>query len=280
MKYLSKLKTIGLSATAFGIFSFCAIGAYNSFILNNTAFMQADSGIRFVKRLDEINGRVTIARNAASIAPVPQITTPAVEIAQTKPQITREKKYEEALAQQPEAAIKNDLNLNLTQVLFDKKQLEAGQFGGNVRTVDGLIEELSVDLPNGKRIEILAAEMSGNVFHYEDEAGNTASAMFYEVKQGQYMVTLTNDSRYAGTRLQFEVPASEMAYSEQYKEDTAKWDMQDNYYNEPESAVAALDDEKFQAAGMAEYNYAEEVNPEQNEQAEQEDYGYQFNFNS
>ncbi len=46
--------------------------------------------------------------------------------------------------------------------------------------------------------------MAGNVFTYEDaETRERKSGIFYEVKEGTYMINLTNDSKYAGVRMEF-----------------------------------------------------------------------------
>ena len=44
-------------------------GSYNSMVLNDVAFMENDNGIKFAKRLDEMKGKVTRGRMAASVAP-------------------------------------------------------------------------------------------------------------------------------------------------------------------------------------------------------------------
>jgi hypothetical protein len=224
---------------------FVSVGIYNSLVVNNTSFMGKKNEITFAKRLDEVNGNLVKAnRSVASVAPVQ-----AKEVIATVNKMKKNMNNTE-VAKTQAPAIKEDLNLNLTQVLFDKKQLGPNDFLGNVRTVDGMIEELSVEFPNGRKIEILSSEIAGNVFHYEDEDGNMASAMFYEVKPGQYMVTLTNDSQFAGTRMQFEVPAAELAYNVEHVENTVNWNTEDdslevlhadNHDFENETEVKAVD---------------------------------------
>ena len=66
----------------------------------------------------------------------------------------------------------------------------------------------------------------GNVFKYEDsETREMKSGMFYEVKKGTYMVTLTNDSQFPGTRLEFKAGEAEVAYSDDHYTAQESWDL-------------------------------------------------------
>jgi hypothetical protein len=131
-----------------------------------------------------------------------------------------------------EPAIRGDLDLSLSSV-FHKKPLAKGTFSGSAKTVDGVVEEIYVSLPNGESIEISTRDrMAGNVFQYEDSnTREIKSGMLYEVKKGTYMVTLTNDSKFAGTRLEFNTNGAEVAYSDDYQNNTQSWQTNDQNYD-------------------------------------------------
>ncbi|MEX0799282.1 MAG: hypothetical protein WEB87_05675 [Bacteriovoracaceae bacterium] len=252
-----------------------AMGGYNSMIMQNDTFMSASTDIKFVKRLDEINGKVVIGRAAAS-------TREWKSLSQSKKEDKKEKRVEVAVNSNiqkqeaapaapeevkniPEPAIKGDLDLSLTNVFY-KKPLKQGEFSGSARTVDGVIEEIFVNLPDGNVIEINTRErMMGNVFQYEDfETREIKSAMFYEVKQGVYMITLSNDSKYAGVRMEFQAGnGAEVAYGDDYYQETRGWGANNQNHNN-------------QLANEAEYA-PETEEPEYQDQAEKEE-TYGFNF--
>jgi len=234
-----------LRNTSFGLLFLGALatvilGSYNSMFINNDAFMNQTAGIKFTKRLDEISGKVVIGRMAASSSPWTGLNKKAQKkIVKAKKAISQgnfnkaQRKLKKALKKvaattinQPAPAIKGDLELNLTNV-FHKKPLTAGSFSGSAKTVDGVIEEIYVNLPNGKSIEINTNDrMRGNVFQYEDtETRVMKSGMFYEVKKGTYMITLTNDSQFKGARLEFKANESEVAYNDDYYSAQESWEM-------------------------------------------------------
>lgn len=225
-----------LRNTSFGLLFLGALatvilGSYNSMFINNDAFMNQTAGIKFTKRLDEISGKVVIGRMAASSMPWNGLETKnkpikknTIKKAVAKVEKPTTKKI--ATINQPAPAIKGDLDLNLTNV-FHKKPLVAGTFSGSAKTVDGVIEEIYVNLPNGKSIEINTNDrMMGNVFQYEDtETRVMKSGMFYEVKKGTYMITLTNDSQFKGARLEFKANETEVAYNDDYYSAQESWQM-------------------------------------------------------
>lgn len=183
-----------------------ASGAYNSMLMSDNSFMTEVSEIKFAKRLDEINGNIVVGRMAASTT-WHQMQAPK-KVEEIKEEIAPQKQEakEEVVevAQIPEPAITDDLELSLSNV-FHKKPLAKGAFSGSARAVDGVVEEINVNLPDGNVISINTRDrMAGNVFTYEDpETRERKSGIFYEVKEGTYMINLTNDSRYAGVRMEF-----------------------------------------------------------------------------
>jgi hypothetical protein len=214
-----------------GVLATVILGSYNSMFINNDAFMNQTAGIKFTKRLDEISGKVVIGRMAASSMPWQGLETKQKPVKKNviKKVVAKAKKNVKkkiAKVNQPAPAIKGDLELNLTNV-FHKKPLTAGSFSGSAKTVDGVIEEIYVNLPNGKSIEINTNDrMRGNVFQYEDtETRVMKSGMFYEVKKGTYMITLTNDSQFKGARLEFKANESEVAYNDDHYSAQESWEM-------------------------------------------------------
>ena len=240
------VKRVTFSVSTFGFAALVMMGLYNSLLIKNDSFMAYDSGVKFVKRLDELNGKVTVGRLAAStqkwskLAPKKIVKKKQIKKVATIEAVVEE--AEEELVEPsniPEPAIKGDLDLTVSNVFF-KGPLKQGSFSGSARTVDGVIEEIFVSLPNGDQIEINTRDrMVGNVFQYEDSVTrDIRSGMLYEVKPGTYMVTLTNDTKFKGARIEFTSQAgSEIAYSEDYYQSTQNWGMdnqnnQDTYQDE------------------------------------------------
>jgi len=176
-----------------------------------------------------------------------------------------------ATSTKPAPAIKADLDLNLNNVFF-KKPLKQGSFAGSAKAVDGIIEEIYVTMPDGRSIEINTQErMTGNVFSYEDtETREMKSGMFYEVKKGTYMITLTNDSQFPGARLEFKANNAEVAYNNDHYSAQESWNMdQQNQKNE-------LANEQQ----PTEYNDNQDVDYAQSYEGDTQEGGYGFNFQS
>lgn len=234
---MKALKKASVSASI--VFTLAAVvnGFYNTAEVNDKSFLTASYGIKFEKRLDEIQGHVTIGRNAASVTEGKwnKLNVSKRENVQAVAIEKSESGMQENLAiNETQPAILESMELSLSNVFYNRP-LEAGEFSGSARTSGGVVEEVYVNLPDGNSIEINTREpMSGNVFHYEDPiTRETKSAMFYEVKKGVYMVTLTNDDKYAGVRMEFTAQNNaEFAYSEEYYEDTRSWDMNSQNYQE------------------------------------------------
>ncbi len=201
MKSLN-LKTIALSVTALIV----AVGAYNALVIN------ADSHVvvgHFIKRSDEMSGVVVEGRNTASVTwhklqPIPMKDS-------IKPQVVGS--FSSPVSAAPEvekvAAIQEDLRLNLVEVINSRKWVNGlpnTQFSGSISVANGVIDSLSVALPNSLGMNVANLELSGNVFSY-DLGDSSYSAMMYKVDTNTYMVTLTNGPL-GGTRLRFSAEAS------------------------------------------------------------------------
>ncbi len=275
MKALKKLTLIAAtSVTAFSL----AITFYNSAALNNDSFMDA----RFAsnnKRLDELNGDITIGRMAASTQSWDSLE---VEKEAVKPVELRKKaKVASSLKTTPvelEPAIKEDLELTLASVKLGVKAegkpnkltaLKEGSFSGSARTSNGYVEEVVVNLPNGKTIDIYSHKrMASNVFEYEDpETGELRSAMMYESAKNTFTVMLTNDTYYPGTRLEFKTSGETFG-----NDSNANWAMNDQNINnelaESEEVQNNYEQEEVQT------DYAQDVNPSENTPS------FSFQFNS
>lgn len=237
---MTTLKRATFSISTFSVVALMLLGFYNSVLIKNDSFMAYDSGVKFVKRLDELNGKITHGRMAASTRKWTQLEPKKVKTkklikkvaaAPAPKEVDKQEKVEPVNV--PEPAIKGDLDLTVSNV-FIKGPLKKGSFSGSARTVDGVIEELFVNLPNGDQIAINTRDrMIGNVFQYEDSVTrDMRSGMLYEVKPGTYMVTLTNDSKFKGARIEFVAEGgAQVAYSDEYYESTQSWGM-DNQNNQ------------------------------------------------
>lgn len=204
----SKKKTFTLLAATALIIS----GTYNSVMVNSDSFMN-DQDVRFVKRLDEVYGVVKVGRQVANASKWVKLSNRQVtEVAKNilprpMPQFAQVAKAAPAQAAEvapTPAAIQEELDLQLVEVTNPKKYanaLPASQFNGALVTNGGVLEELSISLPNGEGLSITTTEMVGNVFEY-DLDGETLSGMIYQIDQSSYMVTLTNGA-FEGTRMKF-----------------------------------------------------------------------------
>jgi hypothetical protein len=291
---MKAIKKLSIGAITFSMFTIFATGSYNSMVMNSDSFMADNAGISFTKRLDELNGKVVIGRLAASAIPWNKVKKVEKKISKASIALAKgkfkkaarkfkkaEKKMKKMAAQTssalPAPAIKADLELELSNV-FHKKPLKKGSFSGSAKTVDGVIEEIYVNLPGGKSIEINTRErMAGNVFQYEDpESREMKSGMFYEVKKGTYMITLTNDSQYPGARLEFKAGATEVAYNDDYYTAQESWELdqqnadaqersnQDEEYSQNEDQIQDIvpqedNVENFESNEFVENQYEQEA---------------------
>jgi len=169
-------------------------GTYNAIVINSESSINGEE-FRFAKRLDEVYGTLSSKREVATAMSWQKLSVKQAAIYKSKNINTNQASAEESPAQvQTEAAVQEDLNLSLTAVINPKKWkkgLNNSQFSGNLSTNQGVIESLSVSLPNGEGLSVSFSEMTGNVFEY-DYDGELYSGMMYQDNQNSYVVTLTN----------------------------------------------------------------------------------------
>jgi hypothetical protein len=188
----------------------CVTGSYNAFVINSESIISGND-IRFAKRLDEVYGVVVSKREVANSMAWQKLSVRQAAIykntgALSVPSFQALGASDEAQQSEgyTQAAVQEELSLNLTGVINPKKWqqgLNNSQFSGNLSTNQGVIESLSVSLPNGEGVSVSFSEMSGNVFEY-DFNGELYSGMMYQENQNSYVVTLTNGPL-EGTRLTF-----------------------------------------------------------------------------
>lgn len=203
------------SILSFMGFGFIVLGVYNSVVINSDSFMDIQN-VKFVKRLDEINGITTKGRQLAHAGEwikLKSTTKQKVKLPNIQDSVklsasSSRKDIIQASNQEstePQAAIQEDLSLELVEVFNAKKYQQApkaGEFTGTLATTDGVIDSISVSLPNNESISISFAQLIGNVFEYDYE-GQLLSGMLYQMDKTSYMVTLTN-GQFEGTRLKFQ----------------------------------------------------------------------------
>jgi hypothetical protein len=189
------------------------VGTYNAVVINSESHL-SNADVKFVKRLDEIYGVTVPGRQVAATTTWKKIEKQ--ESISAVPQYVASSTSSEVIPTAADAisdaVVKEELNLSLVEVINSKKWqngLPSSQFSGGLSTNNGVIESLSVSLPNGEGVSVSFSEMTGNVFEY-DLNGELYSGMMYQVDQHAYMVTLTNGPL-EGTRLRFsaEAPAAE-----------------------------------------------------------------------
>jgi hypothetical protein len=180
---------------------FVLTGTWNAVVINSESDISSEA--KFVKRLDEVYGHTTKGREVAAsvtwqkLAPVQEVSKSATPTKAQESVSTPE-------AFIPEASVKEELTLSLVEVINPAKWqngLPSNQFTGSLFTNNGLIENLTVSLPDGAGVSVSFSEMAGNVFEY-DLNGELYSGMMYQVDRNSYMVTLTNGPL-DGTRLRF-----------------------------------------------------------------------------
>lgn len=188
----------------------CVTGSYNAFVINSESIISGND-IRFAKRLDEVYGVVVSKREVANSMAWQKLSVRQAAIYKNTETLS-DTSFKELVASDEaqrsegyaQAAVQEELSLNLTGVINPKKWqqgLNNSQFSGSLLTNQGVIESLSVSLPNGEGVSVSFSEMSGNVFEY-DFNGELYSGMMYQENQNSYVVTLTNGPL-EGTRLTF-----------------------------------------------------------------------------
>ena len=196
---INKNKIITLSAMAL----FVLVGTYNSVVMNSYSLVSG-SDIKFVKRLDELQGLSVPGRGIAETKVSWQRLGPAKMDSTLVRSIQIPTPSDSMEETDAKAAIQSELGLSLIEVTNSAKWpngLAQGQFNGSLSARNGVIESLLVSLPGEEGLSVAFSSMSGNVFEY-DFNGELFSGMMYQVDEKAYMVTLTNGPL-AGTQLRF-----------------------------------------------------------------------------
>jgi hypothetical protein len=200
---------------------FLLTGFYNALVINSESHV---SEVKYLKRLDEVYGVTVHGRRVAGSAHWQKLTRSQI-IAKAAPVMdtTVEDKVSMKTApiEESNTAIdeQEELSLSLVEVSNAKKWqngLTAAQFSGSLEAKNGVIEGLSISLPNDYGISVAFTELTGNVFEY-DLNGEIFSGMMYQVDQSAYMITLTNGPL-EGTRLRFssQSPTEEQQQTQEY----------------------------------------------------------------
>jgi hypothetical protein len=185
---------------------FVLVGMYNAVVINSESEISSANVV--VKRLDEIYGNFVPGRQVAGVSAhwkkLASVTFTAKKNNQNIQNSNTTTTAEVAPTFVPDSSVQEELSLSLVEVINPKrweKGLTSSQFNGNLSTKEGVIESLSVSLPNGEGVSVAFSEMTGNVFEY-DFNGEIYSGLMFQVDQHSYMVTLTNGPL-EGTRLRF-----------------------------------------------------------------------------
>lgn len=247
MDWLFKKRTLSFLAMLF----FVATGTYNAIVINSESHLNV-ADMRFVKRLDEMKGVIEPGRLVATgiqwqkLQETQTVSSNALRapVIQTINTVSSASSNGESVPPQtaPGAAVTEELNLNLVEVINPKKWqngVPAGEFSGSLTTANGSIDSLSVSLPNGEGVTVSFSEMNGNVFEYDID-GEVYSGMLYQVDQTAYMVTLTNGPL-EGTRLRFvgEPSQEQVAAVEQIETGNTESDQFGNPGEQPEQTAQA-----------------------------------------
>jgi hypothetical protein len=174
------------------------VGCYNAMVFNAVSDITGDHYL--AEHLPE--APVKVSKRAIAVettwskleSPKPRAVVQEVRKVSSAPQ----------KALPAEAAIKEDLNLQLVEVVNSRKWKEGVRredFFGNLVASGGVMEAFDVALPGGDNINIAFSEIAGNVFQY-DLHGEIYEAMVFQADKHSYFVTLTNGP-FEGTRLRF-----------------------------------------------------------------------------
>ncbi len=195
--------------TGLAVGLFVTVGTYNAVVINSETHFVGEE-VKFVKRLDEVYGVFVSKREVAASLNWQKVSVKQAAVyRQFKNSLSDKQLQQMAGEESPvevasQAAVQEELNLTLSSVINPKKWqqgLTPTQFSGSLNTSNGVIESLSVSLPNGEGLSVSFSEMSGNVFEY-DMNGELYSGMMYQDGTNSYVVTLTNGPL-EGTRLCF-----------------------------------------------------------------------------
>lgn len=199
-------KNIGILAV--GIL--CLVGTYNAMMIGSNSQI---GSFNSQKTLEETLGQVTVGRKLAVAQNWNKIekNEVVVKAVETKKVISTET----PVRIENSAAIESTLDLKLVEVSNSKmwkNGVQSSDFLGSIETNNGVIENLTANLPGGLNLEIAFSEMTGNTFEY-DHNGEVYSALMYQVDQNSYIVSLTNGPL-SGTKLRFTGEAKEVSAAE------------------------------------------------------------------
>jgi hypothetical protein len=254
---------------------FVVTGTYNAIVISSDSHLNG-ADVRFVKRLDELKGIIEPGRLVATgiqwqkLAPTQNVNQNALRAPVVQELNTIASSSEVAPQASPAAAVTEELNLNLVEVVNPKKWqngLPTDQFNGSLTTSNGTIDSLNVSLPSGEGVSVSFSEMNGNVFEYDID-GEIYSGMLYQVEQNSYMVTLTNGPL-EGTRLRFvgDPSQEQVAATEQQLVGNAGSDDFGNPGEQPEQNAQAEQAQAEQAQPAPEQMMNMEPQQQQVEQA-------------
>ncbi len=283
MKWSQNSKQI---ATGFAIGFLMVTGTYNAVVINSESGISGTE-VKFAKRLDEVYGVVVSKREVAASMnwqklSVSQISAYKANLIDQNLQMGGSPSSSNEVAQVSQAAVTEALNLNLTEVINPKKWqqgLNSSQFSGNLATNNGVIESLSVSLPNGEGLSVSFSEMTGNVFEYDFE-GELYSGMMYQNGENSYSVSLTNGPL-EGTRLTF---VGEASVEQEQKIEQSQMTLAENTEadqgQEPVAEVAETDNEPVENQMSEPQNFATQdmIAQEQGVMEQGEEQAQAFNF--
>jgi hypothetical protein len=261
-----------MAGLTFGFF--VVTGTYNAIVINSESSING-SDVRFAKRLDEVYGVIVSKREVANSMSWQKISVKQAALYKKEVSTLSDKQLqtsslslaadapsEVALSQ---AAVKEELNLSLAQVMNPKKWqqgLNNSQFSGSLATNNGVIESLNVSLPNHEGLSVSFSEMSGNVFEY-DFNGELYSGMMFQEDENSYVVTLTNGPL-EGTRLTFKGEAS---VDQQVQMEESQRALAENNQAEAGQNVAQLEEAPVEDLGaqdmLAQEQGQQEILPDQ-----------------
>jgi hypothetical protein len=283
MKWSQNSKQI---AAGFAIGFMVITGTYNAVVINSESGITG-SEVKFAKRLDEVYGVVVSKREVAASLNWQKLSVQQASAYRAN-QIDRNLQTGDTssssneVVQVSQAAVTEALNLNLTEVINPKKWqqgLNSSQFNGNLATNNGVIESLSVSLPNGEGISVSFSEMTGNVFEYDFE-GELYSGMMYQNGENSYSVSLTNGPL-EGTRLTFVGEVSvEQEQQIQQSQMTLAENTEANQGQEQSAEVVETDNEPVENQMSQPENFANQdmIAQEQGIMEQGEEQAQAFNF--
>lgn len=250
---MKAIKRAFYGSIALGTSGLFVLGSFNSFDISSRKIrLKNDFNIQFAKRIDDMTGEVIVGRMAASIPKYNPFMAKQKELAKSKQVPTSvsivEKKFKEDqtsdspvidIAEIPEATVQEVPGAVLVAGMYNKTPLKnIPQGAGEVSVSNGVISDLSVSFPDGRVFNPVFSrdEMVGNVFEYEDTGtSEVKSGLMYEIAQGHYMVTFTDDSVFNTVRLEFKTA---LAMKKPVK--NIAWDM--NEQNQTDQSTKVIGD--------------------------------------